>query len=157
MNEKQDTPKPTLPHMPDADTILKELAKAKSIDGLTGKDRFARLFGKTLSAMLEGEMSAHLGYTPHEAIGRSSGNYRNGKRSRQVKTSSGELKISVPRDRNSSFQPEVLCKYETSSSELEDTIIAMYAHGMTVRDIQSALQQMYGIQTSADDPRGLST
>jgi transposase-like protein len=124
MNDNQDTPKPTLPHLPDADTILEELPKAKSIDDLTGKDGvFAGLFGKTLSAMLEGEMSAHLGYEPYEAKGRNSGNSRNGKRERQVKT---------------------------SSSELEDKIIAMYARGMTVRDIQSALQDMYGIETSPE-------
>ncbi|MCI0348502.1 MAG: IS256 family transposase [Acidobacteriales bacterium] len=151
MNDNQDTPKPTLPHLPDADTILEELAKAKSIDDLTGKDGvFARLFGKTLSAMLEGEMSAHLGYEPYEAKGRNSGNSRNGKRERHLKTSSGEVAVRVPRDRNGSFEPQVLRKYETSSSELEDKIIAMYARGMTVRDIQSALQEMYGIQTSAE-------
>jgi transposase-like protein len=151
MNEKQDTRKPTLPHLPDADTIVEELAKAKSIDDLTGKEGvFARLFGKTLSAMLEGEMSAHLGYEPYEAKGRNSGNSRNGKRRRQVKTSGGEVEVSVPRDRNGSFEPQVVRKYETSSSELEDKIIAMYARGMTVRDIQSALQEMYGIETSAE-------
>src|SRR3972149_7191433 len=90
MNDHQDTPKPTLPHLPDRETILAELAKAKSIDDLTGKDGvFARLFGKTLTAMLEGEMSAHLGYEPYEAKGRNSGNSRNGKRERQGRTSSG--------------------------------------------------------------------
>lgn len=151
MNENQDTPKPTLPHLPDADTILEELAKAKSIDDLTGKEGvFARLFGKTLSAMLEGEMSAHLGYEPYEAKGRNSGNSRNGKRERHLKTSSGAVEVSVPRDRNGSFQPQALRKYETSSNELEDKIIAMYARGMTVRDIQSALQEMYGIETSPE-------
>ncbi len=151
MNENQDTPKPTLPHLPDAETIVEELAKAKSIDDLTGKDGvFARLFGKTLTAMLEGEMSAHLGYEPYEAKGRNSGNSRNGKRTRQVKTSSGEVEVRVPRDRNGTFEPQALRKYETSSSELEDKIIALYARGMTVRDIQSALQEMYGIETSAE-------
>jgi transposase-like protein len=151
MNDHQDSAKPTLPHLPDAETILAELAQAKSIDDLTGKDGvFARLFGKTLTAMLEGEMSAHLGYEPYEAKGRNSGNSRNGKRTRQVKTSSGAVEVSVPRDRNGSFEPKVLHKYETSSSELEDKIIAMYARGMTVRDIQSALQEMYGIETSAE-------
>lgn len=151
MNENPETPKPRLPHLPDADTILEELAKAKSIDDLTGKDGvFARLFGKTLTAMLEGEMSAHLGYEPYEAKGRNSGNSRNGKRERRVKTSGGEVEVSVPRDRNGTFAPQALHKYETSSSELEDKIIAMYARGMTVRDIQSALQEMYGIETSPD-------
>lgn len=151
MNDNQNTPKPTLPHLPDAETLLAELAKAKSIDDLSGKDGVvARLFGKTLTAMLEGELSAHLGYEPYEAKGRNSGNSRNGKRTRQVKTSSGEVEVRVPRDRNGTFEPQVLHKYETSSNELEDKIIAMYARGMTVRDIQSALQEMYGIETSPE-------
>lgn len=73
MSDHQDTAKATLPHLPDPETILAELAQAKSIDDLTGKDGvFARLFGKTLTAMLEGEMSAHLGYEPYEAKGRNS-------------------------------------------------------------------------------------
>lgn len=75
MNDEQDTRKPSLPHLPDAETIRAELGKARSIDDLTGKDGvFARLFGQTLTAMLEGELSAHLGYEPYEAKGRNSGN-----------------------------------------------------------------------------------
>lgn len=151
MSNPEDSSKPALPHLPDAETILAELSKARSVNDLTGKDGvFARLFGKTLSAMLEGEMSAHLGYEPYEAKGRNSGNSRNGKRQRTVKTSSGAVEVSVPRDRNGSFEPQAVRKYETSSNELEDKIIAMYARGMTVRDIQSALQDMYGIDTSPE-------
>jgi putative transposase len=151
MNEPEDSSKPALPHLPNAETILAEFSKARSVNDLTGKDGvFARLFGKTLSAMLEGEMSAHLGYEPYEAKGRNSGNSRNGKRQRTVKTSSGDVEVSVPRDRNGSFEPQAVRKYETSSNELEDKIIAMYARGMTVRDIQSALQDMYGIDTSPE-------
>lgn len=151
MSEEKQTPESALPHMPDAETIRQELAKAKNINDLTGKDGvFARLFGQTLTAMLEGELSGHLGYERYEAKGRNSGNSRNGKRQRSVKTSAGEVEVSVPRDRAGSFEPQALRKYETSSSELEDKIIAMYARGMTVRDIQSALQEMYGITTSAE-------
>lgn len=151
MSDENKTTEAGLPHMPDVETIRQELAKAKSINDLTGKDGvFARLFGQTLTAMLEGELSGHLGYEPYESKGRNSGNSRNGKRSRTVKTSAGEVEVSVPRDRAGSFEPQVLHKYETSSNELEDKIIAMYARGMTVRDIQSALQEMYGINTSPD-------
>jgi putative transposase len=151
MKEQNESTETTLPYMPDAETVRQELAKARSINDLTGKDGvFARLFGRTLTAMLEGELSAHLGYEPYEAKGRNSGNSRNGKRSRTVKTSSGAAEVEVPRDRAGTFAPQALRKYETSSSELEDKIIAMYARGMTVRDIQSALEEMYGITTSPE-------
>lgn len=151
MSDEKKSTESGLPHMPDAETVRQELAKARSIDDLTGKDGvFARLFGQTLTAMLEGELSAHLGYEPYEAKGRNSGNSRNGKRRRTVKTSAGELEVSVPRDRAGSFEPQALHKYETSSNELEDKIVAMYARGMTVRDIQSALQEMYGVSTSPE-------
>lgn len=151
MQEKSQTPESALPHMPDAETIRQELGKARSINDLTGKDGvFARLFGQTLTAMLEGELSGHLGYERYEPKGRNSGNSRNGKRSRTVKTSAGEAEVSVPRDRAGTFEPQVLGRYETSSNELEDKIIAMYARGMTVRDIQSALEEMYGITTSPE-------
>ncbi len=85
MQEKSQTPESALPHMPDAETIRLELGKARSINDLTGKDGVsARLFGQTLTAMLEGELSGHLGYERYEPKGRNSGNSRNGKRSRAV-------------------------------------------------------------------------
>lgn len=149
MNEEQNQPK--VPHMPDPEELAQELAQITSMDDLVGKDGvFARMFGKTLSAMLEGEMSAHLGYEKHEAKGRNSGNSRNGKRRKRVRSSQGESEIEVPRDRKGTFEPQIVRKYATSSNELEDKIIAMYARGMTVGDIMDALQEMYGIETSKE-------
>ena len=149
MNEEQE--QSNVPHLPDPEELARELAKVTSMDDLVGKDGvFARMFGKTLSAMLEGEMSSHLGYEKHEARGRNSGNSRNGKRRKRVRSSQGETEIEVPRDRNGSFEPQIVRKYATSSNELEDKIIAMYARGMTVGDIMDALQEMYGISTSKE-------
>src|SRR3990172_4256863 len=149
MDETHD--KPTLPHMPDPEELARELAKVTNMDDLVGKNGvFARMFGKTLSAMLEGELSAHLGYEKYESKGRNSGNSRNGKRTKQVRSSQGETEIAVPRDRNGTFEPQIVRKYATSSNELEDKIIAMYARGMTVGDIMDALQEMYGIETSKE-------
>jgi transposase-like protein len=124
-------------HMPSGDRIIEELSKSKSMDDFFGKGGiFARLFAQTVEAMLEAEMSEHLGYEAYEAKGRNSGNSRNGHRRKTVRTSGGvDMTIEVPRDRNSSFEPQIVRKYETSSNEIEDKILTIYGKGMSTRDI----------------------
>jgi putative transposase len=135
-------------HMPDPEELANELAKAKSIDDFYGKDGiFARLFSKTIEQMLEGELTEELGYDRYEAEGRNSGNSRNGHYTRKMRTSSGDADIRVPRDRNGEFQSELLKK---NSNEIEEKVIAMYAKGNSVRDIQDILQELYGIDVSPD-------
>ena len=135
-------------HMPDPEEVAAELAKAKSIDDFYGKDGiFARLFSKTIEQMLEGELTEELGYDRYEAEGRHSGNSRNGHYTRKMRTSSGDADIRVPRDRNGEFQSELLKK---NSNEIEEKVIAMYAKGNSVRDIQDILQELYGIEVSPD-------
>jgi transposase-like protein len=136
--------------MPSLEVIQRELGSAKSIDDFFGKEGiFARLFAKTLEQMLEAEMTEHLGYERYEAKGRKSGNNRNGSYTRQVRTSAGEVEVEVPRDRNGEFEPKILRKYDTSSNELEDKITALYAKGMSTRDITALLQETYGVEVSA--------
>jgi transposase-like protein len=136
--------------MPSVERIHQELSSATSIDDFFGKDGiFARLFATTLEQMLEAELTAHLGYEKYEAKGRGSGNSRNGRYRRKVKTSGGAADIAVPRDRNGAFEPKILHKYETSSNELEDKIVTLYAKGMTVSDIRASLHEMYGLEVSA--------
>src|SRR5215212_2370706 len=136
--------------MPSVERVQQELASAKSLDDFFGKDGiFARLFAGTLEQMLEAELTAHLGYAPYAVSGRNSGNSRNGKRSRSLRTSTGDVTIQVPRDRNGDFQPVLLDKYQTSTNELEDKIIALYAKGVSTRDIQETLQELYGVEVSA--------
>ena len=142
-------PKPatTPTSMPSAERVQQELGSAKSLDDFFGKEGiFARLFADTLEQMLEAELTAHLGYEPHEATGRNSGNSRNGKRERKLRTSNGDTTIQVPRDRNSTFQSPLLESYQTSTNELEDKIIGLYAKGMSARDIQTTLQDLYGVE-----------
>jgi putative transposase len=135
--------------MPGAEEVQRELATAKSMDDFFGKDGiFARLFASTLEQMLEAELSEHLGYEPYEAKGRNSGNNRNGKYTKKVRSSEGETQIQVPRDRNGEFEPQLVKRYSANTNELEDKIISMYAKGMTVRDIQGTLQELYGIDVS---------
>jgi putative transposase len=135
--------------LPSVERIQQELARAKSIDDFFGKDGiFARRFADTLEQMLEAELTAHLGYPRHAPEGRNSGNSRNGKRTRQLRTSSGDTTIQVPRDRNSSFHSPLLEAYQTSTNELEDKIIGLYSKGMSARDIQDTLHEAYGVEVS---------
>src|SRR5215216_6266961 len=136
--------------LPSVERIQQELARATSIDDFFGKEGiFARLFADTLEQMLEAELTAHLGYPRHAPEGRNSGNSRNGKRTRQLRTSSGDTTIQIPRDRNSTFQSPLVDAYQTSTNELEDKVIGLYAKGMSARDIQDTLHQAYGVEVAA--------
>jgi putative transposase len=135
--------------LPSAEKVQQELAKAKSMDDFFGKEGiFARLFADTLEQMLEAELGEQLGYERYEAKGRNSGNNRNGHYAKKVRTSDGELMIEVPRDRNGEFEPQIVKKHTTNTNELEEKIIGMYAKGLSVRDIQETLQELYGVEVS---------
>jgi transposase-like protein len=150
MSKKQTTDHKQSFTMPSAEAVQRELATATSIDDFFGGDGIiARLFAQTLEEMMAAELTESLGYERYEAKGRNSGNSRNGSYSKRVKTSNGEIEVQVPRDRNSEYQPTILRKYETSSSELEDKIVGLYGRGMTTRDIQLQLADLYGMDVSA--------
>lgn len=137
-------------YLPSIEEIQQELSRAESIDDFFGKEGImARLFARTLEQMLEGELTAKLGYERYEARGRNSGNSRNGKRSRKVQTSGGEVAIAVPRDRQGEYQPQLLERYKGRSNEIEQKVIGLYAKGMTTRDIQASLADLYGLDISA--------
>lgn len=135
--------------MPNVDEVQRELSTAKSMDDFFGKEGiFSRLFAHTIEEMLETEMSEHLGYEPYEVKGRNTGNSRNGRYPKKLRTSSGESTIQVPRDRNGEFEPQVVKKQVANTNELENKIIGMYAKGISVRDIQATLQELYGVDVS---------
>ena len=90
-------------------------------------------------------MIDHLGYSPHEPSGRNSGNSRNGKSHKTVQSTEGELDIEVPRDRNGSFDPQIVRKRQRRLDVLDDKIIALYARGLSTREIQAELTQLYGL------------
>ena len=149
MSEKKNTQLNIQEIMPGAEEVQRELATAKSMDDFFGRDGiFARLFSHTIEQMLEAELSEHLGYKPYEAKGRNSGNNRNGRYPKKVRSSEGETTIQVPRDRNGAFEPQLVKKHLANTNELEDKIIGMYAKGMSVRDIQETLQELYGVDVS---------
>ena len=107
------------------------------------------LFKGTIERMLEAEMDEHLGYEKHSVLGNNSGNNRNGYGKKVLKTELGETEIEVPRDRNGEFSPRVIEKRQTRSDDLENRILAMYAKGMSNRDIEDHLRDIYGVEASA--------
>ena len=130
--------------LPSAEKVQEELAKAESMDDFFGRDGiFAKLFADTMEQMLEAELSDHLGYERYEAKGRNSGNNRNGHYSKKVRSSSGDVEVQIPRDRNGSFEPEIVPKYGNNTNELEEKILGLYARGVSTRDIQDTLNELY--------------
>jgi transposase-like protein len=147
---KQKKPQSPQEYMPTAEEVQAELAKVQSMDDFFGKEGvFAKLFASTLEQMLEGELTEHLGYEPYEAAGRNSGNNRNGHYAKKVRTSTGETSVQVPRDRNGEFEPEIISRYAGNTNELEEKVLAMYAKGMSTRDIAGTLAELYGVDISA--------
>lgn len=126
-----------------------ELAKCKTADDLTGKNGLVqRLIGTMLEQMLNKEMDEHLGYKKHSIEGDRSGNSRNGNSKKNLRSNYGEIEIEIPRDRNSEFEPIAVQKHQRSISSFDDKIISMYAKGMTTRDIQSHVEELYGFEIS---------
>lgn len=149
MSDEKSKPRKIQEVMPSAEEVQRELSKAKSMDDFFGKEGiFAKLFAHTIEEMLETELSEHLGYEPYEVKGRNSGNSRNGRYGKKLRTSAGETTIQVPRDRKGDFEPQVVKKQVANTNELEEKIIGMYAKGMSVRNIQDTLQELYGVEVS---------
>ena len=129
--------------------LEKELSKCKSMDDLVGSDGLLqRLLGGMVEKMLEVEMEEHLGYEKHSPLGIRSGNSRNGKQNKKLLSSHGEVNVEVPRDRNGTFSPIVVSKRQRDIGSFDDRIISMYAKGMSVRDIQSHVKELYGAKIS---------
>ena len=123
---------------------------ATSGSSLIGPDGLAKELTKALvERMLAGEMNHHLGYPKHDAAGNGSGNSRNGKSRKTLKGDAGEMTIEVPRDRNGTFEPQLIGKHQTRFEGFDAKILSMYGLGMTVRDIQGHLHDMYGVEVSS--------
>ncbi|AJQ84164.1 transposase [Xanthomonas oryzae pv. oryzae PXO86] len=106
---------------------------------------FSQMLQHMINRSLEAEMQAHVGHAPH---GRSGGNVRNGKSRKTVQSALGELQIETPRDRAGTFAPQLVKKRQVRLAGMEEKILALYARGMTTRDIESALVDVYGVEIS---------
>jgi putative transposase len=114
------------------------------------EDFFQRFKKAFIERALGAEMSQHLGYAPGQARPDGTGNHRNGKSAKTVLTDAGALAIEVPRDRSGSFEPQLIGKHERRFTGFGDKIVAMYARGMTVREIQGFLAEMYSVDVSPE-------
>ena len=147
MKKRKDLP------MPDSNilsfNIEDELKKVKTMKDLVGRDGLLKRMVKEMSEQLmEAEMSEHLGYEKYESKGKNSGNSRNGTTDKTVRSDYGEVGLEIPRDRNGSFEPQLVKKGQTDISEFDEKIISMYGRGMTTRDIQATLEETYGLEVS---------
>lgn len=125
---------------------IKEVAKKyKTMDDLMAPDGLIKqLMKAAIEGMLESEMDHHLGYPKHETVNKKIKNSRNGTSNKKVRTTIGEVELEVPRDRDAEFEPQIVKKHQRDISDLDQHIISMYAKGMTTRDIQDHIKQMYG-------------
>jgi putative transposase len=138
---RQKTPKPF------SDELLDEFLEGRR----TPEDVNALLKQLTKAVVeraMQGEMNAHLGYTKHDPVGANTGNSRNGVTRKTLKGDFGEVEIETPRDRKGEFEPQLIRKHQTRWTGFDDKILSMYARGMSTRDIQGHLEEMYQVEVS---------
>jgi len=132
--------------------ILDELlTNYKSPEDLLGEGGILKSLNKALlERVLDGELTHHVGYKKHEQRPEGITNTRNGKTKKHIKTKDDDFELAIPRDREASFDPILVRKHQRRFDSFDDKIIAMYARGMTVRDIQGYLKEIYGTEVSPD-------
>ena len=112
------------------------------------QDALKDIFGPMFEAMLQGEMDSHLGYESNDHGYKATENRRNGYGNKTIKTTMGDVQIQTPRDRDGSFEPQILPKRSKDVSGIEDKVLAMYARGMSQRDIADTIEDIYGFEIS---------
>ncbi|MDR2878706.1 MAG: IS256 family transposase [Fusobacteriales bacterium] len=129
--------------------LVKELIDqygVKTTDDI--KDMLKDLLGETIQTMLEGEIEEELGYSKYNYDEKNTQNSRNGYSAKKVRSEYGEVELNIPRDRNNEFKPQIIPKYQREITGLEGQIIALYAKGMSNRDIEDHLKNIYGVEIS---------
>lgn len=128
------------------DELLKDYKKPEDVIGENGL--LKQLIKALLERAMSAELTSHLGYEKSDPAGHNSGNSRNGTTPKTLKGDFGEMRIETPRDRNGSFEPQIVKKHQTRFDGFDDKILSMYARGMTTREIQGHLTEMYGVEVS---------
>lgn len=141
----------TSPELFESGTFKKALMRQIKATGgakgaLKGQDFIKRLTKSALEALLEVEMEEHVGYPKYAEEGKNTGNSRNGKTSKKVRGDFGEINVDTPRDRNASFEPQLIKKRESNLGNFTDKIISLYARGLSTREIEEHLQEMYRLK-----------
>jgi putative transposase len=132
-----------------ADQLLGK-AQAEGVELLGPDGLLSQVTKAVLERALAEEMTGHLGYEKHDPAGRGSGNSRNGSTPKTVLTDVGAVGLAVPRDRAGSFEPKIVRKGQTRLEGFNERIIALYARGMTTRDIRAHLREIYDVEVSPD-------
>jgi transposase-like protein len=128
---------------------LRQWIKEKNMKSMEDvQSAIKELFADTIQEMLEAELETELGYAKHDSKNKRTTNSRNGYSKKTVRSEYGDIDIQVPRDREGEFEPVIVKKHQANITGIEDQILAMYAKGVSTRDIQDHLQQLYGIEVS---------
>lgn len=130
-------------------TLMDEVRARGGTKAIDSKGLFQGLVQQAFQALLELEMEEHLGYPKYDPEGRGTGNSRNGSTPKTVRGDFGEVALETPRDRNASFEPKIVAKRQTSVGNFSEKIASLYARGMSVREIEEHIREMYGIEISA--------
>jgi len=131
--------------------LLRKLIKKYNLKDTTDiKNMLKDLFGDTIQEMLEAELEEELGYSKYDYKNKKTINSRNGYSKKNLKSDHGNIGIKVPRDRNGEFSPRIVAKNSRDVSSIEDQVLSMYAKGMTTRDIKTHIEDLYGIDASAE-------
>jgi len=125
------------------DEALKKIKSQSELD-----DFFSDLYKQAVEGMLKAEMDEHLGYEKHQVQDKPGDNSRNGFSKKTLKTNIGDIPLDVPRDRESSFDPVVVPKHQRMSARIEQAIITLYSRGMSTRDIEATVKEIYGVELS---------
>ena len=128
------------------DSLLADYKKPEDLIGENGL--LKQLTKRLVERALQAEMAQHLGHAKNDSVANATGNTRNGKSVKTLKGEFGELPIEIPRDRHGSFEPQIVPKHQTRWEGFDQKILSLYARGMTVREIQSHLEEMYGAEVS---------
>src|SRR5580692_8450356 len=133
----------------DVNLIDKLLADYKKPEDIIGEHGLLKQLTKALlERAMQAEMTDHLGYEKHDPAGNNSGNSRNGVSAKTLKGEFGEMPLETPRDRNGSYEPKIVAKGQTRWTGFDDKIISMYSRGMSTREIQGHLEDMYKVEVS---------
>ena len=138
------------------DAIIEQIISQLDLSGMTQEKLFGpngivkNLTSRLLNRILEAEMDVHLGYKKHSNDGDNNGNSRNGYSKKRILTHDQNVELNIPRDRNSEFEPEIVPKYSKRLPLFNDQIISLYSRGMTTRDIQAHLNEIYGVDVSPE-------
>jgi transposase-like protein len=131
--------------------LIKEMVKDQKFTSTEQiMETIKEMFSDILEEVLQCEIDEQLGYEKHQRRSDEPSNYRNGSTKRKLKTQFGEVEVSVPRDRNGSYEPQILDKYQRNVDGLEEKILSLYAHGMSTRDIQEQVEDLYNIEISSE-------